>query len=427
MPIKKRPLILLSLLGGVSLWACSTPSVQSPATQPSASQSPAVQAPASQSPVNQASPGSDLNNPVSNVPPTPTNPNIVTQDPAISPPSATSDARDLTVGTFRLKAPVRRRLKNPVIEPEDAIEIPSFEFSAGYDLDKDGGENRNIASKVKVEGFGEHELFVNVEDFPVMDNREDMIVVTDKANKNSTMFQSDQDLFNYTIKQTSSGFTTQQATGELRIETQPDGSWLINGEAAATPEAAAQILIKHPVIKNTSIHTIGLLLFSAKDAIKDKLPGTEQVEYVDLPYADIDKMLLTDIGDLVNEKQLATFLNQEFFKNKDLDSQTSDTFFSHQTDFGELSEAVPYEGEFLYKDNQGFDESELIINDVFEHEQQLLQLKNANKSPIWGDLTAPTLTSVSCRMTEKVSTDYGNPVPLLQALFDLMKAERGTK
>ncbi len=346
----------------------------------------------------------------------------------------TPDVRDKLAGAYRLKAPIRRRLKSPIKDVAAGVEIPFYEFSAGFDVDKDGGENRSLATKVKLDGFGEHELMLNIEDYPIMDNREDIYVVTDKKTKISTTMLADQDLFNYTLKQTATSFAAKQVSGEVRIETQPDGSWLVNGKSALSPQFAAQLMMKEPVIQNTPIHTIALLLASVRAAAH-----RDQLEFIDLPYDKIDKNMLADIGDLVDESQLESFKDSAFFTDKDFEKLDSEAFFDADIDFGEFEEAVTFEGELFPEETGEFpveddplDESQFpsvdepIDGDDFES-TQVIAAPGLRRDPIWGDLSTRTLFAVSCRMEENVANDYGNPEPILAALLDLMKAERSAK
>ena len=175
-----------------------------------------------------------------------------------------------------------------------------------------------------------------------MDNRDDTYVITDKQLKNSTTLQMDQDLFNYTLKQTNTGFNTKQIDGGLSVKTQPDGTWLVNGEMARTPEEVAEIAIQTPLIQNMSIHSVALLLTSVRSAAS-KAPK----QYIDLPFKNIDKNMLVDVGNLVDEDKITDFEHKDLFEDRDLEDVDGDDFFDETIDFGEAEEEIEYEGEFL--------------------------------------------------------------------------------
>ncbi len=152
-------------------------------------------------------------------------------------------------------------------DSEEATSVSGYTFEYGTDTTGDGATNERAESNLTIAGLGEHKVLLEQDNFPVMSNQSDQLTVKDQTSGNTRVYSADQDLFRFSVKDGGSS---------IDLETLPDGSWLINGEAAATPQAAAQLAMKSPVIADASLHGLMLIYQVLKQA--DKLPVNYLVE-----------------------------------------------------------------------------------------------------------------------------------------------------
>jgi len=152
-------------------------------------------------------------------------------------------------------------------DSEEATSVSGYTFEYGTDTNGDGATNERAESNLTIAGLGDHNVLLEQDNFPVMSNQSDQLTVKDQTSGNTRVYSADQDLFRFSVKDGEAG---------IDIETLPDGSWLINGEAAANAEVAAQLAMKSPVIADASLHGLMLIYQVLKQA--DKLPVHYLVE-----------------------------------------------------------------------------------------------------------------------------------------------------
>ncbi|PIQ25939.1 hypothetical protein COW36_02985 [bacterium (Candidatus Blackallbacteria) CG17_big_fil_post_rev_8_21_14_2_50_48_46] len=168
-------------------------------------------------------------------------------------PAQASDKRNKTV--IQAKA-ITGKIKAPFKDKDLPIEISDYSFNVGTDTNKNGAEDEHGKGMVDISGHGKHAIEINQEDFPVMDNQDDVMVVVDKTTGNTRTYSADQDQFNYKI---SDGSNT------LTINTNADGTWMVNGEGASTPAEVVKLALKSPVLSGASIHGLASLYMLMKN------------------------------------------------------------------------------------------------------------------------------------------------------------------
>lgn len=161
------------------------------------------------------------------------------------PPSTVSPDNDTRAVTILKEKPTKGKIKAPFKDQDFPVTISEYEFSGDFDDDKDGAEDEKGNGFVDIQGLGKHQVELDQDNFPIMDSRKDKLTVTDKSTGNKRIFTADQDLFNYTIS---------DGSNSLQIKTNPDGSWTVNDEEAATPEAVVKLALKSPVLADASVH-----------------------------------------------------------------------------------------------------------------------------------------------------------------------------
>jgi hypothetical protein len=168
------------------------------------------------------------------------------------------------LGPHRIKGVVPVDIK----DSELGVTIRSYQFESGTDLTGNGAEDQMATGLVAVSGLAQHRVRLEQENFDLMSNEDDILTVYDETLSNIRTYHADQDLFNYTLS---------DGQQELRIETLPNGTWLVNGEPAATPKAVARLAMKSPVLADASLH--GLMLVYQLFNHSNKVP----IEVQELP------------------------------------------------------------------------------------------------------------------------------------------------
>lgn len=148
-----------------------------------------------------------------------------------------------------------------ITDTEQQTTVTDVNFEFGSDSDGDGAAHEEVDAQIDLTGLGKHQVKIDQKNFPTMSSKPDKVTITDQTTGNTRIFLADQDLYNYTVS---------DGTQELKIQTLPDGSWTINGEAAATPQQAAQLAIKSPLLADASIHGLSSL-YQMLDKL-DKVP-----------------------------------------------------------------------------------------------------------------------------------------------------------
>lgn len=125
-----------------------------------------------------------------------------------------------------------------------------------------GGEDGTGEAKVALAGQGEHEVSFSDHDAPMMSDAQDKVTITDETTNSATTFAADQDFTHFEVI---------DGGNTLTIDVNPDRTYLIDGEAAATPEAAAELAVKSPLLADASAH--GLALLYAALSVREPEPS----------------------------------------------------------------------------------------------------------------------------------------------------------
>jgi hypothetical protein len=144
-----------------------------------------------------------------------------------------------------LKAVVNGKFKAPVVDSETGVTLSDYTFQVGTDDNKDGGENESGNGSIEIAGMGKHKIKLSLENYPVMDNKEDVETITDETTGNIRIYSADQDLQKYSIS---------DGKEKLVIETNPDGTWTVDGKPAKTPAEVAKIAMQSPLFSEASPH-----------------------------------------------------------------------------------------------------------------------------------------------------------------------------
>lgn len=145
-----------------------------------------------------------------------------------------------------------KRIKGRIQNLEDSelkTSVTGYTFELGSDTDSDGAANEHAEGDLEIDGLGKHHIVLEQENYPVMSNQADQVTVKDDTSGNVRSYSADQDMFNYSVS---------DGTHTLNIQTLPDGTWMVDDEAAATPAAAAELALKSPLLADASAH--GLML-----------------------------------------------------------------------------------------------------------------------------------------------------------------------
>lgn len=97
---------------------------------------------------------------------------------------------------------------------------------------------------------GPHKVTLDAEDAPFMSEEEDTVWVTDETTGNEFMISYDQEWTQFSIENDG---------GELKVVLNPDGTYTIDNQPAATTEAAIALLRDSEVVKASSKHAIAFL------------------------------------------------------------------------------------------------------------------------------------------------------------------------
>lgn len=243
---KKSSFLLTSGLGlltlGAVLAACNASGTGNPAT--TVSTNTAANPDSSDAPIKQAI--------------KPSKPKVTyrTVQPGENPPF--SGRAEAILGSKRIKGQIPEMQDN-----ELQTTIKDYNFDIGTDTNGDGAANEHAESQLEISGFGKDKLVVDQENYPVMSNQLDSCTVKDATTGNLRIYKADQDLFNYSVS---------DGSAELSVKSLPDGSWTVNGEAAATPAAVAELAMKSPIVSKASVH--GLMLIYQAFNQAGKVPVT---------------------------------------------------------------------------------------------------------------------------------------------------------
>lgn len=157
---------------------------------------------------------------------------------------------------FFLKSAFKGTMAHPFDDKEMGIDVTDLNFNVGVDEDGDGGENEHTTATIAVKNAGTHKLKLDANLFPTMSDKEDTLVLTDIDTGNVRIYGADKDFQRYHIH---------DGKDELLIETNPDGTWLVNGQAAKTPKEVVKLAMKLPILANASLHGLAMLYELAKN------------------------------------------------------------------------------------------------------------------------------------------------------------------
>ncbi len=197
-------------------------------------------------------------------------------DKGKKPPSANKELKFQTIqaknkpagrAQDNLKAQRTSGKIEPFSDSEEGTSISGYSFEFGTDTTGNGATNERGEANLSIAGLGEHKVVLEQENFPIMSSKNDQVTVKDETTGNIRVYSADQDLFRFSVKDGGAG---------IDIETLPDGSWLINGETAANTQAAAELVMKSPIIADASLHGLMLVYQTLKQ--EDKLPVQYLVE-----------------------------------------------------------------------------------------------------------------------------------------------------
>ncbi|MBC7542052.1 MAG: hypothetical protein H7338_04905 [Candidatus Sericytochromatia bacterium] len=95
-----------------------------------------------------------------------------------------------------------------------------------------------------------HEIGFSEQTLPVMSDLDNVSTVTDKTTGKSRTYQFDQEFQRFTVS---------DGGQELKIVTNPDGTYTVKGQAAATPAAAAKLIVATDLGKGTSVESLAAI------------------------------------------------------------------------------------------------------------------------------------------------------------------------
>ncbi|MFN8577174.1 MAG: hypothetical protein U0354_09985 [Candidatus Sericytochromatia bacterium] len=161
------------------------------------------------------------------------------------------DKTDLRNITQITNQPITGTLKNSEYNEDFKFSLSDYSFSVSSDLDNDGGEDENAKGSIEIDGLGKHTIKISQEDYPVMDNRDDSLTITDETTGNVRTFTADQELQKFHIS---------DGTKTISIETNPDGTYNIEGINAPNALECAKLAMKYPTFSETSPHSLAMIL-----------------------------------------------------------------------------------------------------------------------------------------------------------------------
>jgi hypothetical protein len=174
--------------------------------------------------------------------------NTTTTKPATK--TNVTDDSELPDRGITFKSSFKGKLNKIITDDEIGVKVSNYSFTAGSDDNNNGGKNERGSGTIDITGLGSHKINIEMENYPVMDNKEDVQTITDETTGNSRIFTSDQDLQKYSI---SDGKT------KMIIETNPDGTWTVDGQPAKTEKDVAKLAMQSPIFSDVSPHSIALI------------------------------------------------------------------------------------------------------------------------------------------------------------------------